>query len=75
MTNKMRLYVWEDIFKAYTGGLAIAIAHSQEEAIEVILAKERNASLLYDKLRELRDTAPTVYSLNTPIGFHVEGGG
>jgi len=37
--RKLKLYVWEDVLSDYSSGLAVALAHSVEEARRLIVEK------------------------------------
>lgn len=39
MEEKLKLYVWSDFQRDYTGGMAIAIAESEEEAMGLVTKK------------------------------------
>ncbi len=64
----MYLYVWDDVFCDHTCGIAFAIAHNVEEAIEVATDEDYMAS-------DLAQIKPHVYQLNRPIGRAIYGGG
>lgn len=67
MDSALKLYVWEDMSCDYTCGIAVALAHSVEEARKLIMA-QHNEHLEPQLRRE-----PDVYT--TPCAFYVSGGG
>lgn len=37
--NKLKMYVWEDVLRDYTWWMMVALAHSKEEAREMLIKK------------------------------------
>lgn len=68
-TGPMQLYVWTGWGADYTDGLAVALAHSKEEAMTVIEAQSATPD------RGPRWGELTVYPINKPFGVSVFGGG
>ncbi len=66
--KRLKLFVWEDVLKDYTAGLAFALAHTLEEAHAEI--KKFNGFVPDDILT----TPPQIYPLK-PRAFLVYGGG
>jgi hypothetical protein len=63
----LQLYVWTAFNPDYTDGLAVALAHSEPEAQDLI---DKYLGSYYHNWGIL-----TVYPLTTPIGVAVSGGG
>ncbi|MHA1827911.1 MAG: hypothetical protein ACTSX6_04605 [Candidatus Heimdallarchaeaceae archaeon] len=40
MESKLKLFVWSGVLNDYTGGIAFAIAETEQEAREMLLKKE-----------------------------------
>lgn len=64
----LQLYVWTGYFPDYTDGLAFAIAHTEAEARELVIAKA-------DGLEPSTWGTLSVHPLNSPIAFEVAVGG
>ena len=63
----LQLYVWEEFMPDWTGGLAVAIASSEEEArAQVILQQGGYPPSDWGLL--------SIHPINTPIAFAVSGG-
>jgi hypothetical protein len=62
----LRLYVWEGVLTDYTSGVMFALAHSVEEARDLIRAMGSGATL---------DLAQEPRVVEAPEGFAVWGGG
>lgn len=85
MNDGLHLYVWKDVFRDYTPGIAFALAHNEDEARMLILASmdygdaeaywawrndpEKLWEYPYAELRE----APEVH--DEPFGIKIYGGG
>ncbi len=71
MTEEFKLYVWREVLRDYTAGIAVAAATSPAEAREVVLRDGEDwekQSLAGDLVAE-----PEVYDL--PAGAFCWGGG
>ena len=64
--KKLKLYVWEDVLRDYTSGIAFALAESPEEARELVIKK------LGGNHEDLCDSPKCI---ETKEGFYVYGGG
>lgn len=69
--KELKLFVWENVFTDYTSGIAFAIAHDKEDAINKILG---NRPLNF-QLEELKSKEPDIHPLNKPYGNYSIGGG
>ena len=69
MKRKLALYVWNDVLKDYTPGMAVAIAASKGEAAVVA------AGASHTVLEELLAADCDVIPLNKPWGTYIHGGG
>jgi hypothetical protein len=69
MTKKkqLKLYVWTGFCPDYTDGLAIAIAETDEQARELVIAGKGYNPYDWGTLH--------VYDLKKPVAFAVSGGG
>jgi hypothetical protein len=64
----LKLFVWQP----YYYGLAVVIAESEEEAREILIAK--NGGEEFRKMVEAQTSdPPQVYDLDTKVAFYVEG--
>ena len=70
MRESLKLFVWEDVFRDWTPGLAVAIAPNKEEAIKLI--KAEGAA---DYEGELSSKEPEILPLNKEYAVYVLGGG
>ena len=86
-SDRLCLFVWEDVLKDYTAGMACAIAHNEDEAWKALAEadhtawwflrgrpEDRNDPRTADKLKD----DPTVVKprrVDSPEGFAVWGGG
>ena len=76
--NPLFVYVWDTVFTDYSSGMAVAIARSLEEAIN--LAADRycgthSTEQYKEQIRqELRREPHELYSVR-PLAFTVSGGG
>lgn len=68
--NKLRVFVWNNFCKDWTSGLAVAIAHSEAEAKELV-RKEYWVGLTDE---ESWGGAAQVYELDQPMCFWCPGG-
>lgn len=68
--DKLKLFVWHNVLIDYTDGIMFALAHTEEEAREVIL---KEGGGLESVEKDLAEVTPTVYE--TPVGFYLYGGG
>jgi hypothetical protein len=66
MTDRLRLFVWDDYLTDYTSGLAVAVAHDATEARKMV----QNAAGW-----EVGMGDPDVYELDRPRAFQTAGGG
>ena len=64
----MKLYVWENLFRDYTTGLAVVLAKDSENARDLLREK-----IGYD--HPDLGQKPSEYDLKGPIAFFVHGGG
>ncbi len=78
---ELKLYVWHDWMPDYTGGLAIVIARTSNEAKEILYndytrsygsPQEEGEKLIEDDYHNLRD--PEIFLIKHGVVFHVEGG-
>lgn len=69
--KKLKLYVWYDVRRDYTPGIAFALAYSKEEAISKI--KDKSMNWEWDAYKGELMTEPKVY--DKPFGFWMSGGG
>ena len=73
MSRKLKMYVWEGVLCDYTCGMAVALAHSAEEAKELLIASDSGCYLnQWDGLK-LDGVEPI--EVTTPTAFSVYGGG
>lgn len=63
----LKLYVWEDVNRDYTCGVMFALAHSEEEARELIA---KSGQTFVDE-----DLEKTPKVFDSPVGFSFFGGG
>jgi hypothetical protein len=63
----IRLYVWEDVLTDYTSGVMFAMAESVDEARRLV--RESGLPAYNTEV----DEEPDVY--DSPVGFHLYGGG
>lgn len=86
MQDGLRLYVWRDVFRDYTEGVAFALAHDEEEARGLVFDSiEWSSAEAYRAWRDDPDhdeythpfyeLAPAPEVHDAPFGFHVTGGG
>ena len=68
MSDKYKLYIWEGFQPDYTDGLAIAVARTEKEAIELVIKEYGNVCTIY-VWGEL-----SVHELNKPYANYVCGG-
>jgi hypothetical protein len=70
--EKLRMFVWREVLRDYTDGIAVALAHDEEEARAVLL---RDADDIDREALEsdIEKPADEVYS--APRGVYVWGGG
>lgn len=73
MAKKLLLFIWRDVFTDYTPGIAFAIAHDKQEAINAII--EDANGRLEGWIRDELNKEPETYSVGKVYGTHVEGGG
>ena len=66
--GKYKLYVWEDFCRDYTGGLAVAIATSKEEAEQLVIKECGWEPQVYNW------GVLSIYPVNCPIAKKVYGG-
>jgi hypothetical protein len=80
----MKLFVWENLFRDYTCGLAVVLAESEEQARTLLRAKmaeEKGYVPDQEDIAEISpwkdlDKGPTgEYPLDAPVAFFVGGGG
>ena len=71
--SKWTLYVWEDVFRDYTPGLAFAIARNLEEALQTI--EDLGALIEYIGEGQLTTHNLPFLRFEKPIGYYVHGGG
>lgn len=85
----LKLFVWENVLRDYTAGIAFALAHDADEARRLIVAQEyrpgeardqilSGARSIYDE--ELQPSiAPELKAepkvFDAPVGFALRGGG
>ena len=70
--GKLKLYIWRDIRRDYTGGIGFAVARSKEEAIEAI--HKISEVWEWDSYAgELLRVEPEVHK--PPYGGWISGGG
>ena len=67
MTNKLKLYVWENTLCVYTSGIMFALAYDEKEARRLI--KETDPDIDDSDFRE------EAIVITNPRGFTVWGGG
>lgn len=65
--QQMQLFVWDNVLCDYTDGLMFALAHSVEEARDLLREEVYDSDDLQQE--------PTVYDLTTPVYRAVWGGG
>jgi MinD superfamily P-loop ATPase len=74
-SRKVRLYVWEDVLRDYTPGIACAAARSVEEARTAILTAceaKNDQNTISALAGQLLVNEPKVF--NVPAGAYVWGG-
>ena len=71
--KKLNLYVWENVMQDYSPGMAVALAESPEQAIDLIAKKAEELEGLGDYVRRHLIVAPLI--VENPEGFYVTGGG
>lgn len=71
MTEELYLFVWTDVLRDYTPGMAFAVAENLEDAL-LFLNKQAgfDLDLPVSKLKKYK-----ISELKEPIGNHVYGGG
>lgn len=69
--KKLKLYVWTDVLADYTSGLAVAVAHDEEEALKYF----KDKGLWHHCIDELKKKKPKVVHLTKPYCVWVHGGG
>lgn len=78
------LYLWGKVLADYTYGCAVAIARSEEEAIEIITEEAELSEYAAEQLRFTRHpidpsitepNPPRVIDLDRPFAFAMWGGG
>ena len=69
---EIRMYIWRDVLVDYTSGIAVAMAHSVDEARAMILkqAEPWEVDMLGEDIAKEPDE---IYE--DPTGVHVWGGG
>lgn len=78
----MKLFVFYDILYDYSGGLAFAIAETKEDAIKVLMDKQKtkkvwNDFTTSDSLTNLdfqNDYKYEEHELTSEIGYYISGG-
>ena len=88
--DKLKLFVWEGVLSDYTDGIMFALAHTEEEAREMIVKEWDGRPENLEKYREWRkdplnsdyraysievDLQRTPEVYETPCGFYLFGGG
>jgi len=68
MEPKLKLYLWKDVLCDYTAGMMGALAESPEQALELLQKELAGYQVEWDLAQPY-----TVHE--TPIAFHVWGGG
>lgn len=73
----LKLFVWHDAFRDYMAGVMFALAHTTDEAREIISpgyhARRKGLPGTFNREDSELKLEPTVYT--APAGFKVEGGG
>ena len=69
--KKLKLFIWHEIRCDYTCGIAFALAHTVEEAREVI--KNNSKDWEWESYKEELDNQYEVY--DEPYGYWISGGG
>ncbi len=64
----LRLYLWRDVLRDYSAGMAFAIATSADDARNLLRAQVRDYHSDFDK-------EPEIHELIEPFAAHVHGGG
>ena len=64
MSGELKTYVWEDILCGYSCGMVVVIAHSEEEAWQLLYEKDEHvwSTLMFDGEVEWDD--PLIQKLN-----------
>lgn len=70
MHHDLKLFVWTGVLANYSDGIMFAMAHTLEEAQEV-LERERDR-MGYGDIREIYEKSPEI--VNSPKGFIIWGG-
>lgn len=76
---KMKLFVFHNVLRGYSGGMAFAIAESKESALDQIAKSMGLDSFsdlrlrLVDRAREFENSDPEILPLNSPVAFHIYG--
>lgn len=65
----LRMFVWTDVLRDYTAGLAVALAHDENEARALLRADPEIPRYAWEEF----DKTPDVY--DTPTVVWVHGGG
>lgn len=65
MKKPLKLYVWENVLRDYTGGIAFAYAENQEDARKLIIEK---LGYLHE------DLAKEPKEIKKKEGFYIHGG-
>lgn len=68
MEKELKLYVWKDVLRDYTAGMAFALAHSYEEAVG--LACQGDSHVESELVPSKCEILPV-----EPYGEHIYGGG
>ena len=67
--QQLKLYVWEDVLHVYTAGMAVVLAHNEQEARGIM----KRDIHVYNMDIELPFSKVQV--VTEPAGFYVYGGG
>ncbi len=66
-TEELKMYVWEDVLRDYTAGMAVILAHNEEEGREIM--KRDFGQGVIEELPFSK-----VQVITEPEGFYVYGG-
>lgn len=68
----IKLFVWRDVLRDYTGGIACAAARTVEEARTAILKAAKDDCQLSTLAGQILVNAPEI--LDVPAGAYISGG-
>lgn len=73
MKKQLKLYVWENVLTDHTDGIMFAMAHSVEEAREIILKRQKD-QLIWITEEVEKDLIQEPKVFDSPTAFIIGGG-